>query len=44
VVKLTRSLMLIPIVLGLVILKTRREARASADVQKIRGGGWRHCS
>ncbi|MEU4395224.1 putative sulfate exporter family transporter [Kribbella sp. NPDC023855] len=30
VVKLTRSLMLIPIVLGLVILKSRREARAHA--------------
>jgi uncharacterized integral membrane protein (TIGR00698 family) len=35
VVKLTRSLMLIPIVLGLVILKTRREARTSADVRKM---------
>ena len=30
VVKLTRSLMLVPIVLGLVILKSRREARAAA--------------
>lgn len=30
VVKLTRSLILVPIVLGLVILKTRREARAAA--------------
>jgi uncharacterized integral membrane protein (TIGR00698 family) len=35
VVKLTRSLMLVPIVLGLVILKTRREARTSADVRKM---------
>ncbi|WP_344112348.1 YeiH family protein [Kribbella alba] len=30
VVKLTRSLMLVPIVLGLVILKSRREARSSS--------------
>lgn len=30
VVKLTRSLMLVPIVLGLVILKSRREARVTA--------------
>jgi uncharacterized integral membrane protein (TIGR00698 family) len=34
VVKLTRSLMLIPIVLGLVVLKSRREARG-ADVRKM---------
>ncbi|WP_433015162.1 YeiH family protein [Kribbella sp. CA-294648] len=35
VVKLTRSLMLIPIVLGLVILKSRREARAhTADASR----------
>ncbi|TWD81403.1 putative integral membrane protein (TIGR00698 family) [Kribbella amoyensis] len=31
VVKLTRSLMLVPIVLGLVILKSRREAKASVQ-------------
>lgn len=31
VVKLTRSLMLVPIVLGLVILKTRREAKLETD-------------
>ncbi|MFI5712911.1 YeiH family protein [Kribbella sp. NPDC051620] len=34
VVKLTRSLMLIPIVIGLVILKSRREARTATAVGK----------
>lgn len=34
VVKLTRSLMLVPIVLGLVILKSRRDAKTATDVRR----------
>ncbi|GAA1589017.1 YeiH family protein [Kribbella sancticallisti] len=41
VVKLTRSLMLVPIVLGLVILKSRREARANVSVGATKGLPWR---
>jgi uncharacterized integral membrane protein (TIGR00698 family) len=40
VVKLTRSLMLVPIVLGLVILKSRREAKASVG-SSSNGLPWR---
>jgi uncharacterized integral membrane protein (TIGR00698 family) len=35
VVKLTRSLMLIPVVIGLVILKSRREGAATTQKQKL---------
>jgi uncharacterized integral membrane protein (TIGR00698 family) len=35
VVKLTRSLMLVPIVLALVVLKSRREARATGSAAKL---------
>ena len=44
VVKLTRSLMLIPVVLGLVFLKTRRDARAAstaAEPGAVRKMPWR---
>jgi uncharacterized integral membrane protein (TIGR00698 family) len=36
VVKLTRSLMLVPIVLTLVVLKSRRDARASSDSHAVK--------
>ncbi|GAA3578444.1 YeiH family protein [Kribbella ginsengisoli] len=39
VVKLTRSLMLIPIVIGLVILKSRREARSATAAAKANSTG-----
>ena len=41
VVKLTRSLMLVPIVLGLVILKSRREAKKNVSLGAKKGLPWR---
>jgi uncharacterized integral membrane protein (TIGR00698 family) len=41
VVKLTRSLMLVPIVIGLVVLKSRRDARTSTDQPAARRLPWR---
>jgi uncharacterized integral membrane protein (TIGR00698 family) len=41
VVKLTRSLTLVPIVIGLVILKSRRDARTSSAQPTVRSLPWR---